>query len=384
MIVSEYFPTECSQHIFSYLEIAECLSLGTTSSTVLRKVLPDLCVRRHRMTQRYAMVSGNDQFALCPSPTSTRLHPEDCWWHPRNPRAGLEKDFKLESSQSQAFVFPTVQDRVEQLSLKIPLLHPLHGLVQDLCQSLRFDVEKELLAILPVCLSNATLIHALKQIVRPLKLYATILKTALHNGPDKGSTELFQYIGDVLCVAYLMHDCNSKCSFAEGSPSPFVLAEKIRKSPPSCYRSWVLMHASILRTKQFSDNARLRLGIGPSESLTPEIEDVFNAITPRAMAQMYSRSAAAWSMPMDCYRTEAFMASEMVLIYDDFGPLGPSFRGRDIVQVREVSAHSMLACFTTSNVATDGHEALEWLCVAHEQSFKTRPMSVRTPVLRFG
>jgi hypothetical protein len=378
----EQFPSECSQHIFSYLQLAECLSLGSSSSSALREVLPDLCVRRNRMKQRYAVVTEKNQPPLCCSPTSIILHPT----HQGNTPACLVEKFALENSQTHGcIVFPTVQDRVEQLALKVPLLHPLHGLVQDLCQSLRLDFDEE--DLLAASISTATLIDALKQITCPLKLHSAILKGALHNdGLDSSSTELYQYIGDVLCVTYLMYDGNSNCSFAEGSPSSFVLAEKICQAPPSCYRSWVLMHASILRTKQFSERARSRLGVvGPSESILPDIEDAPNAITPRAMAHMYSRRSTSWSMPMDCYRTEAFMASVMVLIYDDFGPLGPSFRGRDIVQVREVSAHSMLACFTTSNDGTAaGREALEWLCLAHEQSVKARPMSVRTPVLRFG
>ena len=64
----------------------------------------------------------------------------------------------------------------------------------------------------------------------------------------------------------------------------------------------------------------------------------------------------------------------LTLIYDEFAPLGPQFRGRDIVQIRDVSASSM----TTGAAA-----ALDWIQVAHEQATKTYPMTVRPPEIRF-
>lgn len=320
-------------------------------------------------------------------------------------------------------VFPTVQDRAEQLASEIPAMYPLKKTVQELCESLRAtDGDCELPRSPNPTPRN--MIDLLRQTVRPLKLHAEVLNAALRSGGcDVGCTELHQYIGDVLCVAYLLYDCddsgssNNNCSFAEGSPTPYRLAESIRRSPPSCYRSWVLMHASILRTQQFSDRERSLLGIHGLQS-PPEADLEFHATMASFEAQIYSKSrssgsgmpqSAGWTMPMDSYRTETFLQSEMVLVYDDFGPLGPSFRGRDVVRVRDLSAQSMLACFTSSNVAaaaaatvstaaeaiavtTDDagrgdarrREALAWMCVAHEQAFQARPVSVRTPVVRFG
>ena len=88
----------------------------------------------------------------------------------------------------------------------------------------------------------------------------------------------------------------------------------------------------------------------------------------------------------------------MCIIYDDFGPLGPnySFRGRDIVRVRDITADTMTECLllyqpTTATSSTiyaglNGtiREAIEWICIVHEQSYKARPMSVRIPMIRFN
>jgi hypothetical protein len=388
MSFSESFPSECSQHIFSYLKLADCLRFGSTSSDGLIGVLPTLCVRRNRMKQPYAVAMRKDQ-QCCPSPTSTALDRDDAMiWHKEQPsvKVGLVEELKRENLEMGSYTyttFPTTQHRVEQLAAKIPPLHPLKGLVQELCKSLGVDLDKEVVSLLSVASSTATLIAALKLVLCPLKLHARILKEALYSERHEGSTELHRYIGDVLCVAHLLYDCNSNCSFAEGSPSPFSLAEAIRQSPSSCYRSWVLMHAGILRTKLFSDHERLRLGIDDLSGTAANDLDTASTMATTSV-RLYNRSASTWTLPMDCYRSDAFMASEMVLVYDDFGPLGPSFRGRDIVRVRDLSAHSMLAYFTSiRNEGAASREALEWMCLAHEQTFKARPMSVRTPVVRF-
>ena len=97
-------------------------------------------------------------------------------------------------------------------------------------------------------------------------------------------------------------------------------------------------------------------------------------------------------------RTDQFVKSEICIIYDDFGPLGPSFRGRDIVRVRDITADTITECLllyqpnmTTTNTITTTNgalnsttrEAIEWMCIVHQQANKTRPMSVRVPMIRF-
>ena len=78
------------------------------------------------------------------------------------------------------------------------------------------------------------------------------------------------------------------------------------------------LHSSILRVKSFTTAQRHRLGI-------PEF------------------SGLSEMVPNDHYINDAFLSSEMTLIFREFGPLGPAFRGRDIVRMHEIPAQRLFA-----------------------------------------
>lgn len=120
------------------------------------------------------------------------------------------------------------------------------------------------------------------------------------------------------------------------------------------------LHSSILRLKPFTRDERARLGI-------PEFGRVSELL------------------PNDCYINDWFMSSEMSLVFSEFGPLGATFRQRDLVQVREIPARRLFAFLITHENHLRGEttrSALEWLCNVHEEARKRRPMTVREPVVR--
>jgi hypothetical protein len=270
---------------------------------------------------------------------------------------------------------PSVQDRVKQLSKALPKEYALHKSVKEL--ELLLENEKNELHSnhrwkeSTNGTSRSSWIDLMQKILRPLKLHAEILRKALFSETcDLKGTSLHQYIGDVLCVTFLLRDDGLDCSFAEGSLSQISAENEIRIRP-SCYRSWIMMHSGILRTKQFplSQQSRLRIPDFYGEAVEEE---------------NYMRSPSTWRLSMDCYKNDAFMRSQMTLVYDNFGPLGPTFRGRDVVTMREITAHHMVAYFSSFSHALENEavqSALTWLCLAHEQAFVSRPMTVRNPIV---
>ena len=403
-------PFECTQHLLSFLELEDCLRFGAASSTILQQTLPNLLGRRNRMKDRYAIVTNEYKAVKPPSPTSTITQDiaSVSQEHPSPKEFGLLTDLQQVHSKENLLLFPTVQDRIERLAAKMPPLHSLAGTVVELRDSLRLDLankqgtnEAGRAGSAPSASNKDELVALLRQITLPLKLHAQILRQALRS-PDNNNNvcPLHEYVGDVLCVTYLLSSSDSthSCSCAEGSPTQLSVATDAHPAADTnSYASWVLLHSGILRTKLFSESERTTLGIPEFEGVQHNTNTSTSTGRLSWMAALYHRRTSAWSLSTDRFRNDAFMASELTLVYDEFGPLGPSFRGRDVVRIRQVSAQCLLAYYSCPPVPRQqqqqqqqgdrgaaGRVALEWICLAHEQASRTRPMTVREPVIRFS
>ena len=80
------------------------------------------------------------------------------------------------------------------------------------------------------------------------------------------------------------------------------------------------------------------------------------------------------------------MSSELMLVLDTFGPLGSSFRMRDIVHTYELSAHCLLTFYNSIENMDDDHDdniersyiarghagdiSTEWIMLTHEEARK--------------
>jgi hypothetical protein len=275
------------------------------------------------------------------------------------------KETKADNSNANCVFLPSVQERVNQLFIRLPTSHPLAEAVFELREALiqeeeDFQEEEEHLT----GGGARSQLSLLRRLVRPFKLHAHILKEILLSDPAGKSTQfrtsLDRYIGDVLCVTYLLQP--NEINVAEGSLTLESLFQEIKCNWPRgltpCYRTWILMHSSLLRTKRFSRAQRQRIGI-------PELP-----------------AQETMVLPKDCYRYDSFMSSEMTLVSDDFGPLGARFRGRDVVRLRDISAHCLLAFYSSIEDGEASRAASEWLCLVHEEVRKVRPITVRPPMVR--
>lgn len=389
-------PTECSQHVLSFLTIQDCVRLGSASSAALQQVLPNLLERRNRMKIPYAIVKEPTIPTAPPSSPTSAMQDFGFFSKsanvadpllPKSNEFGLLSDLQRVHPKEDLLVFPTVQDQVEELAIKMPSEHTHSCSVVALRNSLRLDLANAMAEAAHSDAPKASLVALLAEILTPLKLHAEVLKHALHHpvvwprpnttaSQGSSSRPLHEYVGDVLAVTYLLNnDSTQFCSSVEGSPSQFRTG-----APNSSYASWVLLHSGILRTKQFSEEQRKVLGIPDYHAVHCTKSD---ATRLTLTAQLYKQRMASWSVPMDRFRDEAFRGSELTLVYDDFGPLGPSFRGRDVVRIRQISAQCLLAYFSSpSQHGEAARVAVDWMCLAHSQATKTRPMTVRTPEIR--
>jgi hypothetical protein len=340
------FPPECFGHICSFLDLRDVLNFGSTSLSSTKQILPELCHRRKRMKKQFAFWRD---WKLISALESSKI--------------GILDEVKEKFPSTDLVLIPTVQESVEELCKRMPSAHALRYIATELRAELRTELYFEEFARKRVVFEE--LFPAQQQIVNAHKLHAKILSDAIRFDPLDGgnTTSLEQYIGDVLVVAYLINQ--STLRLVEGGPTIATFARVLHKEPENSlgYKSWVFMQSSILRVKPFTSNQRLRLRI-------PDLCKVSEFL------------------PNDCYLNERFLSCKMTVVLDDFGPLGPAFRGRDTVSLRDISARRLFAFFISNDTRMQdlretSQGALDWLCLVHEEARKSRPMTVRSPLVRF-
>jgi hypothetical protein len=355
------FPSECSNVIFSFLDMTDCLNVGATSIIMMKEVLPSINNRRMRMKDRFCIVVER-----------TELGCADIFIESKQV-GRLDKMISQYPTSALSFI-PTTQERVSKLIECMPRTHPLYCTLNELNTELNITITKNDIDNVPI--NYKDIFAAYRRILRPIQLYVLLISNVIRSDPLSqsqcgGKTSLDQYIGDVLCMTHLFHQHSPNLKHLNTIFSRQLqdLCKRITTGPS--YISWVLLHCSILRTKQFSSEERKRLGF---------CDDRFREGDPTII-------------PLRCFINDKLMSSQMTLVQDTFGSLGPSFRMRDNVQIHELPSHCIVAYLNSldrvhSNNSISrgaaGEIAAEWLCRAHESVRKVRPITVRQPFLRFS
>jgi hypothetical protein len=272
-------------------------------------------------------------------------------------------DIMTAKQPSVGWIFiPSVQERISQLYKYIPSGHPMKGTIFKMKEDLAIEVSLE--GVNVAYLSFITAFDFYRRLLRVQIMHATVLNHVIHSNPmeQKSVIDLDHYMGDVLCVAYLINQ--TTLNQVDGGPSngAFFCDTHPSNVQKSCYLSWVHLHSRILRVKSFTSVQRHRLGL-------PEFSGLSEIV------------------PDNHYVNEDFLSSQLTLVFREFGPLGPAFRGRDIVRFREIPARCLFAYMVGNDTRAPGPiavNALEWLFEVHEQSRKVRPMTVRPPQVRLA
>jgi hypothetical protein len=220
------------------------------------------------------------------------------------------------------------------------------------------------------------------------------------------SVELRRYIGDVLCAFYLMG--HSAAHIIEGGPTEEDWIGIIQSEIPclveggddaqgftavgaaasTWYRCWIFVHSTLLRTAPFTWGQQVRLRIAKG------VIDV-----PGDLRLRQHRPFAGFDKTRFMRRLALLTNFESLKVnFIDFGPLGPTFRGRDLIQSHTVfpsSALGVAICFSDWSQADydesyiDGSppaflhswsagqdSIIQWLLLLHTESTRSRPITV--------
>jgi hypothetical protein len=342
-------PAECQEAIFSNLTLPDLLPYAATSTTSLRDLLPEL---------------GRHRAALKEDAVAPGLLP------PRGDRSVVS----THESRLPGRRLPSVQTSVQTVYRQIPSSHPMVSVLREIKDDLgspSMDLEHRLDDVATSSRTYAVpdWLHLYRRLLAVPQRLAAIRQSVLPMDcmeADESTVALHRYVGDVLCVTHLGPAL--RATLAGG-----LHRNEIAATTPTPYRSWVHWHSRILQTKSFSAVHRKRLGLV-----------VVDDEAPRSYYDVSGHHHHAESYPV----TDAFFSSDMTLVFREFGPLGRSFRGRDLVSMHAVSARDLVAYdrgSSSNNEAAEGETArqvLEWMCLVHEQSRTTQPMTVRPPQVR--
>jgi hypothetical protein len=390
-------PSDCFVHVLSYLKLETVVNLGASCRHMLSEIQPTLRSRRQRFKQRF-YYDLNDES----SPAQDHV-----------------------SSLTEICMLPTVYDRIFSLSKVLSRLHPFHPLVMELLKSLSEDCDDK-----KHC--QLSLIESHSYNIRPHKLHCIILRSVMESNPlhvdlgrpvygrnlDALSVTLERYIGDVICAFYLFG--HSASGIVEASPKDDAWSQRVmadlnldvtanqsNENSSNCgiglvswYRAWIFLHSSLLRIAPFSWNHQTRLGVA---SPTPSSSNLANndvaegsLLRPHIPFRGMPKSSF-WSL-----LSETSNFPPLRVTFNSFGPLGPTFRGRDMIEsmmIYPASVLGTLVCFEkmdpheylrgpTTNFrpflqswVNGGDVVIQTILHLHEQARRTRPMNVIPPLI---
>ena len=188
-------------------------------------------------------------------------------------------------------------------------------------------------------------------------------------------------------------------------PSSDCLSSSLSSSHVSAgawYRAWIFLHSTILRTAPFSKQQMLKLGIAPTNMDPAFISEISSGGD--------STSLLTPSLPFMGTNKYKFMAQfsqhphfvALRITSNDFGVLGPLYRGRDRVQTRVIqpmTAIGVIIAFDGLDVSSlildmNNHHnsilgewvtgmdpSIRWILDVHTEATKYRPVNVSPPLV---
>ena len=390
-------PSDCKIHICSFLSLSECIfSYGLVCKETLFDVIPALVQRRVQFE-------------------------EDC-------KSGT-------SDPKRNTVFLSIpKNRISCLFFSLPREHPsrdtVHKLYSDLNDSNGF---KKMEIRNKSKLDLQTTLNLISKALNSHKLHCLLLTNIVAKGilrQKKNSimsacmdmaASLDTYVGDVMIAAMLIPNlenveggiiCDDESFHRIKTETDWIryILQCIKMHPMSAqnwYLAWVLIHSSIIRMLPTTPSQRQNLGMKfnsyPNSSLTNIVkENMKDPCTFSALTYQSPRVRSELLRIMKLLRDIHGSCSPCFNIRD-FGPLGPSFRGRD--RLRFIHVHVGVACTVLINliyyfndlcrdhneqnhsISSDYqmrlHMDLEWLYDVHKQTFQSRPMNVSASTVRF-
>ena len=427
MLLLTELPKDCIDTVLCHLALQDCLTLGTTCQSLLSDVQSELYKRRQRLVVPH-----------CYSIHSVKpvLHK-------------MADQGKVRDARTIPSVKDRVESLCRVMPLSHPSVGDVVRLRKCLRQDMsgpegNQDDENEEYYLDSCDLTDcgsidqarvAKVIRAHRANLECFRLHAKILSTVVQSNPSIASATrgyvsvgqrcdrvmtvtLERYIGDVLCATYLMG--HVAAGLVEGSPTEEQWIDGIvdgiglqthdltsccdtgtlsPKDVPShaWYNAWVFLHSSLLRTAPLSKDHQQRLGLHFVPTI-PEPHD--GSVAGGAAAATVTKSPMSAMLQLDMRTPFAGARKAMLLrglarvstfesiriTFRDFGPLGPAFRGRDVVRTQSMPPTSLITAviaFETDPGSWNPQQdsVLQWLLQTREEATRTRPMTVSPPLV---
>jgi len=380
---------DCLDSVISFLSYVDCLRLGSTCLQLLIDIQRSLRARRIRFVRLY----------------ETRVF--KCGYS----SAPVDENDSVGSNISISRL-PTVKTQVETLYHALPTEYPMKNLVQELCcaiEEIEIDEKNEDETGKAKgggdpndnCTFNQNF-SLLETYSRAHRLHTTILNSVMSSTPPSrsrdGPFDLTQYVGDVLCVFCLLQSRDSRVIDKIG-PDMSDWFRVLDHQHHCDYQVWLYNHVLFLQACPFPVARLERLGLSSMYVLLPSA----------ALSSSSSSSALSqlrWSSHrIFYYRAEETDRRKAIRVtYNDFGRLGPTFRGRDHILSQRMSISNLQnSCeawrfWMTDDSSSHGEYAEKWarllgmddstdhvssILRMHDESRRNRPMTVQPPQIRF-
>ena len=391
-------PADCIDAILAHLPLRDCLSLGSTSVSLLQDIQTELRRRRKRFFKSYCYSTRS---------LKPKLYPAEDHKNIRDPR-----------------ILPTVAERIETLHKNLDPEHPSFPAVAELRKSLQDDTNKNEQRCNDFKSNVSSIVAMHRQNTVCFSLHARILRDAVRANPksregylslgqqcDRVMTvKIERYIGDVLCAYYMMGHVSA--GLVEGGPTEEQWIDSLSEDigcldlvdscaadnltpqgvPSSAwYRAWIFLHSNLLRNAPFTTKQQARLGIHSTADQEANV--------PLQGAPVPFAGCKKAGLMRGLSRISNF--ESIRITYKDFGRLGPTFRGRDLIQTQTIyplSPIGTVVAFETLSPLEysrkenetleflrqwrdEGDHVIRWMLQMHEESYKTRPMTVSPPLV---
>jgi hypothetical protein len=376
-----------------------------------------------------------------------------------------DRDTKKRQTQHGKILhlFPTVRDQVEVLFRNISLSHPLAGSVRDLRNELLDPSRSSSLGVDRAMRDeeddNAFFValSSMIKLTRSHRMHAYILKRAMESSPthwERGysgarshyrqpsnssnvgggnilTVTLERYLGDVLIVYCLMGHVAAGIVDSPISETDWMnsvlqdLQRQGRQQQPqqglsiaacnsfrlvttpatTLYRAWILLHSTLLRTAAFTGDQQMLLNIATIVQDKANGNDITTATTSSALLRPHKPFAGCRKFKYIQLLRTMDSLEPIRITFNDFGRLGPTFRGRDLIQSHTVDANSCLDAIvafeqlTKDDAIYDCDRPLNsippflrswilgdsstwiWLKEMHTEGAKVRPLTVTPPLV---
>lgn len=394
-------------HVLSFLPLTDCLRYSQVCREALPETLPSL---QHRRDQQFG-----SRHAYQP------INPKKLM--PAQEIASLENNNQGFLAQPNVdkeewVLLPSVAERLEGLYRALPQSHEGKDMARELLMDVQGEQEEDSEDMPPALWGDHFhgALARLRSITKAHRLHNSLLKAATLTCLPSDATisratfavSLDQYMGDVLIATYLMG--HSIAGLVEGPTTYSKWTKAVAynnnatQTSVDGYRQWIYMHSTLLRMLPLKPEWMQGMKLAPICGTKGQYSSLNSQDDQQSPTTEYIAPPSPFWETIQTTETLKGLTFQQCWSHstrmDDFGPLGPAFRGRDRVRTLEILPGGILkhlgmfASFcrmlppgegpneTMVKVWLDQSPAeTSFLYTTSKECYRNRPMTVQPPVV---